>query len=240
MLLKANFFLLKKGREPKLPARALCGSFQCSVTAAATAAAAIAAAFAAAAAPTAAAAMLVGVPCDPAHTAKHDDCHDDRRQIKVRGEKFHHTKHTLSVQSVLLDLGDVDFDLVITSILVGTDQQVDEANQNHSSHDGEEVEADLTSDDAAQLVNHQSGAVSQSAHITNGDGGPLAVVHLALDGAHSSEAGSAQQVEDHEGVSRQSGVVLRNSSPDLIAVLRQLAAEVIQNTEGADDVLLCD
>ena len=116
MLLKANFFLLKKGREPKLPARALCGSFQCSVTAAATAAAAIAAAFAAAAAPTAAAAMLVGVPCDPAHTAKHDDCHNDRRQIKVRGEKFHHTKHTLSVQSVLLDLGDVDFDLVITRI----------------------------------------------------------------------------------------------------------------------------
>ena len=39
---------------------------------------------------------------------------------------------------------------------------------------------------------------------------------------------------------RQSGVVLRNSSPDLIAVLRQLAAEVIQNTEGTNHVLLCD
>ena len=153
MLSKANFLFLKKGREPNVTARALCGSFQCSVTAA------IAAAFAAAAAPTAAAAMLVGVPCDPAHTAKHDSTHDDRRQIKVRGEKFHHTKHTLSVQSVLLDLGDIDFDLVVTSILVGTDQQVDEADQNHSSHDGEEVEADLTSDQAAQLVHHQSGAV---------------------------------------------------------------------------------
>ena len=92
MLLKANFFLLKKGREPKLPARALCGSFQCSVTAAATAAAAIAAAFAAA--PTAA--MLVGVPCGPAHTAKHDSTYNDGRQIKVRGQEFHHTEHTLS------------------------------------------------------------------------------------------------------------------------------------------------
>ena len=110
MLLKANFFLLKKGREPKLPARALCGSFQCSVTAAATAAAAIAAAFAAAAAPTAAAAMLVGVPCDPAHTAKHDDCHNDRGQIKICSEEFHHTKHTLSHI--------VQFDqILVTSIL---------------------------------------------------------------------------------------------------------------------------
>ena len=96
MLLKANIFLLKKGREPNVPARALCGSFQCSVTAAATAAAAIAAAFAAAAAPTAAAAMLVGVPCDPAHTAKHDSTYNDGRQIKVRGQEFHHTEHTLS------------------------------------------------------------------------------------------------------------------------------------------------
>ena len=92
MLSKANFLFLKKGREPKLPARALCGSFQCSVTAAATAAAAIAAAFAAA--PTAA--MLVGVPCGPAHTAKHDSTYNNGRQIKVRGQEFHHTEHTLS------------------------------------------------------------------------------------------------------------------------------------------------
>ena len=97
-------------------------------------------------------------------------------------------KHTLSVQKAFLDLGDVNLDLVVANILVGTDQQVDEANQNHRSHDGEEIEADLTGDEAAQLVHHQSGAVSQSAHITNGDGGPLAVVHLALDGAHSSES----------------------------------------------------
>ena len=92
MLSKANFLFLKKGREPNVPARALCGSFQCSVTATATAAAAIAAAFAAA--PTAA--MLVGVPCGPAHTAKHDSTYNDGRQIKVRGQEFHHTEHTLS------------------------------------------------------------------------------------------------------------------------------------------------
>ena len=59
---------------------------------AAAAAIAIAAAFAAA--PTAA--MLVGVPCGPAHTAKHDSTYNDGRQIKVRGQEFHHTEHTLS------------------------------------------------------------------------------------------------------------------------------------------------
>ena len=66
---------------------------QFSVTAAATAAAAIAAALSAAATT---AAMLVGVPCDPTHTAKHDDCHNDRGQIKICSKEFHHTKHTLS------------------------------------------------------------------------------------------------------------------------------------------------
>ena len=50
----------------------------------------------AAAAPTAAAAMLVGVPCGPAHTAKHDSTYNNGRQIKVRGQEFHHTEHTLS------------------------------------------------------------------------------------------------------------------------------------------------
>ena len=98
MLSKANFLFLKKGREPNVPARALCGSFQCSVTAAATAAAAIAAAFAAAAAPTAAAAMLVGVPCDPAHTAKHDGSDDDRRQIEISNQELHHNNALLSAR----------------------------------------------------------------------------------------------------------------------------------------------
>ena len=143
------------------------------------------------------------------------------------------------MQSVLLNLGDVDFDLVVANILVGTDQQVDEANQNNSSHDGEEVEANLTGDQAADLIDDQRSAVGKQAHIADGDGSPLAVVHLALDGAHSSEAGSAQQVEDHECVSAQSGVISSNEAPDLITVLRQLlAAEVIQNTEGTNHVLL--
>ena len=44
----------------------------------------------------AAAAMLVGAPCGPAHTAKHDSTYNDGRQIKVRGQEFHHTEHTLS------------------------------------------------------------------------------------------------------------------------------------------------
>ena len=96
------------------------------------------------------------------------------------------------------------------------------------------LKPNLTGDQTTDLVHDQSCAVSQSAHITDGDGSPLAVVHLTLDRAHSSEAGSAQQVEDHKGVSGQSGVILRNCCPDLITVLRQLAAEVIQNTEGAN------
>ena len=97
MLLKANFFLLKKGREPKVPARAPCGFYR-SVTAATAAAITIAAALAAATA----AAMLVRVPCDPAHTAKHDDCHNDRRQIKVCCQKFHHKASLLSADEAYL------------------------------------------------------------------------------------------------------------------------------------------
>jgi cephalosporin hydroxylase len=92
MLSKANFFFLKKGREPNAQPAPFADQF--SVTAAVAATAISAAAALSAAATTAA--MLVGVPCDPAHTAKHDDSHNDGRQIKVCGEKFHHTKHTLS------------------------------------------------------------------------------------------------------------------------------------------------
>ena len=134
MLSKANFLFFKKGREPKVSSPRPAAVYLL-VAATAAAAITIAAAFSAA---TTAAAMLVGVPCDPAHTAKHDNRHNDGRQIKIRGEKFHHTKHTLSeCKAFLLDLGDVDLDLVVTNVLVGTNQQVDEANKNHSSHDGE-------------------------------------------------------------------------------------------------------
>jgi hypothetical protein len=83
VLSKANFFHSKKGRGP----------IGCSTRAQRfLLISAIAAAFAAA--PTAA--MLVGVPCGPAHTAKHDSTYNDGRQIKVRGQEFHHTEHTLS------------------------------------------------------------------------------------------------------------------------------------------------
>ena len=91
MLSKANFFHSKKGRGP-IGCSTRAQRFYRSVAAAAAAAIAIAAAFAAA--PTAA--MLVGVPCGPAHTAKHDSTYNNGRQIKVRGQEFHHTEHTLS------------------------------------------------------------------------------------------------------------------------------------------------
>mgnify|MGYP006993830229 CR=1 FL=1 len=90
------------------------------------------------------------------------------------------------------------------------------------------------------LAIHQNegSAVSQQAHIADGDSSPLAVVHFTLDGAHSSEAGSAQQVEDHEAVSGDRGEAGSNLRPDLIAVVRQLVSIVIQNTEGTDNILL--
>ena len=106
MLSKANFLFFKKGREPKVSSPRPVAVYLL-VAATAAAAITIAAAFSAAAT---AAAMLVGVPCDPAHTAKHDNRHNDGRQIKIRGEKFHHTKHTLSHI--------VQFDqILVTSIL---------------------------------------------------------------------------------------------------------------------------
>ena len=60
--------------------------------------------------------------------------------------------------------------------------------------------------------------------------GPVSYTHL------SSEAGSAQQVEDHEDVSGDRGEAGSNLGPDLVAVVRQLVSIVIQNTEGTDDI----
>ena len=90
MLLKANFFLLKKGREPKVPARAPCGFYR-SVTAAAAAAITIAAALAAATA----AAMLVRVPHNQARAPKHNNRTNNGRQIKICGQEIHHSETPL-------------------------------------------------------------------------------------------------------------------------------------------------
>ena len=68
-------------------------------------------------APAAAAAVLVGVPGDPAHTAEHDRRHDNGRQIEVCCQKFHHNNALLSArfEKFLLDLGNVDLDLVVAN-----------------------------------------------------------------------------------------------------------------------------
>ena len=180
----------------------------------------------------------------PAGTAEDDNRNDDRRQVEVSRQKFHHRNPLLSgsmIHPKLLgsnSLLGIELNLVDTLVLVGAEQQVDREGDNSDSNDGEEVEANLTGDQAADLVNDQRSAVGQQAHIADGDGRPLAVVHLALDGAHSSEAGSAQQVEDHEAVSGDRGEVGSNLGPDLIAVLRKLVSIVIQNTEGTDNILL--
>ena len=115
----------KRGAGQSLDPRPLLFHY-CSVAAALTAAAA-SAAIAAAAASTAAA-MLMRVPGDPAYTAKHDGSDDDRRQIEISSQELHHNNALLSArfEKFLLDLGNVDLDLVVVHILVGTDQQVDE------------------------------------------------------------------------------------------------------------------
>ena len=53
---------------------------------------------------------------------------------------------------ILLDLGNVDLDLVVANILIGAEHQVQECGKNHDCHDGEEVEANLTGDQATDLV----------------------------------------------------------------------------------------
>lgn len=48
------------------------------------------------------------------------------------------------LRSFLLDLGNVDLDLVVVHVLVGTEHQIQEGSDDDHGHDGEEVEADFT------------------------------------------------------------------------------------------------
>ena len=54
---------------------------------------------------------------------------------------------------------------------------------------------------ACVLKDSKGNDVGKTTLVGNGKPGPLAVVHLTLDSTDCCKAGSAQQVEDHEGVS---------------------------------------
>ena len=91
----------------------------------------------------------------------------------------------------------------------------------------------VASEGAADLVDDEGDDIGEAALIADGEPSPLCVVHLALDGAHSGEAGSAEQVEGQEGVAGDSG----EGGCDVIVNVAVAAVE--QDTHGADDVLLC-
>ena len=95
-------------------------------------------------------------------------------------------------------------------------------------------------DQTADLINDGGYNVSVSTHVADCESSPLAVVHLTLDGAHCREARCAQQVERHEGIRADLREVSSQLAPDFGAVLCNLADEVIQLTEGSNNVLLCD
>ena len=51
------------------------------------------------------------------------------------------------LRNFLLDFGNVDLDLVVVHVLVGTEHRIQEGSDDDHGHDGEEVEAHLTGDE---------------------------------------------------------------------------------------------
>ena len=146
-------------------------------------------------------------------------------QVKICGDKIHHRADTL-LSCFLSALSAAGRSLHSGAVILfqvmfgcGTQQHPQAKSQHSDGCCGEEAEADLTRDQAAQLIHHQGRTVSQQAHITNGQNRPAGAVHLPLDRTHSGKAGGAQQVEDHKAVGSQRSKVGGNVRPDLFAFL---------------------
>lgn len=77
---------------------------------------------------------------------------------------------------------------------VGSEQQKQHHNQDQKREGGCNRKPGAGKQQA-ELVNHQSDAVSQYALVTDGEGRPLGAGHFTLDGADSGKTRSAQQVE---------------------------------------------
>ena len=93
--------------------------------------------------------------------------------------------------------------------------------------------------DKAELVGDEGHRIGITGLVSYREAGPLRTVHLALDRSHCREAGGAEKVEEHEGVSRERCVVSRELLPDLFALFRYFG-KAEEDSEGADDVFLSD
>ena len=140
-------------------------------------------------------------------------------------------------------------------VVVFAHQHVDQEDQHDQRGGGGDGEARARCQQA-QLVDDQGNGVGEDALVADGEAGPLAVVHLALDRADGCEAGRAQQVEQHEGEGCQPSVAVRGlvkalgdggeagGDLRLVALLQQrrgvqlVGVGVVQHAEHAHDLLL--
>ena len=82
-----------------------------------------------------------------------------------------------------------------SSYFVLTEQQVHNAHNQDHGHHSADAEGDLAGDEAADLIDNQGDHIGEHAHIADGKGGPLGVVHLPLDGAHGRETGAHSRLK---------------------------------------------
>ena len=94
------------------------------------------------------------------------------------------------------------------------EQQVQQSGQQQEGHDGKHVKRHRAGEQSADLIHNQGSHIGEAAHIADG-----------------GEAGSAQQIEDHEGIGRDGSVGALN-------IGGQIAR--IQHAEGGHHFLLGD
>ena len=103
-------------------------------------------------------------------------------------------------------------DAELGCFLVGLCKHVDDECESRYCEDQAD-DADAACEEAAELVDHQGDEVSEAALVADCEPSPLCVVHLALDCADSREAGSAEKVEDEEGVAGDATVACQLPQP---------------------------
>src|SRR5699024_4218547 len=129
-------------------------------------------------------------------------------------------------------------DVQCPALSVGSEKQIDKADDEQERHSCEDTES-AACHKHTDLVDAQGNHICQQALISDGEKEPFRVVHLSLDRAHSSEAGSAQKVEHQEGVCRDSAHAAGKLSPELHAVFRYFR-ETVKDTKGSNHVFFCD
>ena len=87
--------------------------------------------------------------------------------------------------------------LELSSFLVRSEEHVDHDSEKSDGYDDSEC-VNISCEDIAELCDHECDNISESALICDGKCCPLRIVHLTLDGTHSCEAGSAEEIEYQE------------------------------------------